>query len=134
MAGTASPSTRRPTTLHQSIRSHEELVPFPAVQQRASERGGKKKEAERSAADEQFLSPAGGRGRLPALHRLAGGVWTLQAAGRPSARDRSISTPPREDEAPPPIAAQRHCGLDCTTALSCEQHEALGADVPLPLM
>ena len=68
------------------------------------------------------------------MHRLAGGVWTLQAAGRPSARDRSISTPPREEEASPPIAAQRHCGLDCTTALSCEQHEALGADVPLPLM
>uniref|UniRef100_A0A0A9F245 Uncharacterized protein n=1 Tax=Arundo donax TaxID=35708 RepID=A0A0A9F245_ARUDO len=40
--------------------------------------------------------------------------------------------PPRDDESPL-SAWQRHCGLDCTTLLSCEQHEAGGVDT-LPLM
>ena len=65
------------------------------------------------------------------LHLLAGGVSTLQALGSSSARFLSMVTP-RDDESPL-SAAQRHCGLDCTTLASCEQHEDGGIDT-LPLM
>jgi hypothetical protein len=94
-------------------------------------RSKEKQSDEREMNDaEQFAAG----GRSPALHWLAEGVWTLQAEGRPSARSRSMVMPPTEEEAPPPITEQRHCGLDWTTDLSCEQHEALGDDEPFPLM
>jgi hypothetical protein len=73
-------------------------------------------------------------GRLPLLHSLTGGVWTLHALGRPSARSLSMVTPPREDDESLPSAEERHCGLVCTTVRSWEQHELLGASVPLPLL
>jgi len=66
------------------------------------------------------------------LHLLAGGVLTLHAWGSASARVLSMVTPPRDEESPL-SAAQRHCGLVCTTLASCEQHEDGGADT-LPLM
>jgi hypothetical protein len=66
------------------------------------------------------------------LHRLSGGVCTLHALGSWRARFLSMVMPPRADESPL-SAVHRHCGLDCTTLLRLEQHDAAGADT-LPLM
>jgi hypothetical protein len=83
---------------------------------------------------QQLCSAAVGFGRVEhlQLHLLAGGVLTLQAWGSSSARVLSMVTPPRDEESPL-SAAQRHCGLVCTTLASCEQHDDGGADT-LPLM
>jgi hypothetical protein len=97
MAGKASPSIRRPTTLH-------------AIRRRSQFNAAKVREEKENRM-------------LPLLHWLTGGVWTLQAAGRPSARDRSMVTPPREDE------ASLHHGLELRAARRAGRRRAVAADV-----